>query len=57
MSTEPPFDALRRIALRIRDEANVAARAGQHDRLNAIADDILAITDGDRTGMWESDAS
>ena len=57
MSNEPPFDSLRRIALRIRSEADIADRTGQHDRLHVIADDILAITDGGRSGEWESDAS
>jgi len=54
---EPLFDSLRRITFRIRDEADIASRAGQCARLHAIADEILAMVDGDRTGRWESDAT
>ena len=47
-SHEPLFDSLRRIVLRIRSEADIADRTGQYDRLHEIADEIVALVDGDR---------
>lgn len=38
---------LRSIIVRIRDEADIAARPGQHDRLHDIADELLDLIDRD----------